>query len=91
MAILIKIDDPLAELIRLMGYAERSAETGNTKKDQSFHKGRVDGLREALETIDLYLRGQREDCAVPLRSARTIIEEVKAINEVKAAQNDETA
>ena len=76
MSVLFYIDNPLEDLIKRYILNSRQLELASTQKDRRYYNGRASAFREAIETVDLYVRSQTEDCAVELRSAKDIMNEV---------------
>jgi hypothetical protein len=78
MAVLFKFDDPLAAIVEQIEYEGKYQATAKTRVAKRFHSGRVSGLREALEIVDIYLRCEKSGTAVAMRNANVIIAEVRA-------------
>lgn len=71
-----EITDARAELTRLI----RATEAGGpapTQREERYRAGRLQGLREALETVDMYIRCEESGRAVRLRPSGEVIQEVE--------------
>lgn len=83
MGILFRITDPMAELIRLLKDVRQGAASAPTQKSKAYADGKVGGLSQAIETLDMhqrYVNSGKADGGVELRDVNSIIEEFDQTN-----------